>query len=246
MVVELPSSNAISKDKDKKSKRTTDDDEDEDGDGDGGPDHEAVESQDKLEAISIEYAFIMSAQLDSQRCYYEDEMSIRLDQLSIVTRKWEEALASIELEKKARVVGEKRVSEIERKAEVERREASARLAMANKAVSEEMVARKKEKGELVKAKKETEALLTAEKEITSSLVANLSHLKGEVKKREEETAAMRNEVAELQDQMRDVMFALSARDQIEAQGGASNELAGGDVSVPAVPAPGSARRKKKR
>lgn len=234
MVFELPSSTSRGSDDDKETKEKL---------GEGGPDHSAEASQDKLEAISIEYAYIMSAQLDSQRVYYEDEMASRLDQNSTLTRKWEEALASAEKQKKLRIEVEKRLDAAEKLASSERTQAAEMLALTVRAAQDDAAARKKEKLELTKARKEFESLWSAEKAISSSLVQNLTHLRGEVKLREQETAEMREQVTELQDQMRDVMFALSARDTIEQQGG-EGELAGGSVSMP--PAVDEAKKKTKK
>lgn len=211
----------------------------------GGPDHSAVESQDKLEAISIEYAFIMSAQLDSQRSYYEDEISIKADQLSIVERKWDEARAGWETEKQARSGTEKRLKEVEAERERIRKEGELKVERERKLALDEANERKKERNEATRAKKEMYGMLEQERAMTASLVNNLAALKEQVKLREEETKAIKSDMEELQDQMRDVMFALSARDQIEAQGGAS-EIAGGDISVPAVVSTSQKTKKKKK
>ena len=123
----------------------------------------------------------------------------------------------------------------------------AKLELVLKTAADDEARRKKERGEASKAKKEVEKELDAEREVTKALAEKVKWVKDEMGGRDAEMERQRAMIGDLEDQMRDLMFALSARDQIEAQGGAS-EAAGGDISVPdqtPTPSP-AARRKKKR
>lgn len=214
-----------------------------------GPDKDTEESQDKLEAMGIEYANLMTSQLESQRGYYEEEIARAKDDIAVTRRKWEEALTETSKWRKERVELEKKVDQVIKKAEKDKEEFKLKWEQANKLAVEEEARRKKERLEVVKVRKELEKELEAEKAVTKSLTENLGHLKTEIGKQEKERMELKSEMEELKEQMRDVMFALTARDQIEQQGGAANEAAGGDLMVPATsPATTtpSARRKKKK
>ncbi|KAM0750679.1 hypothetical protein T439DRAFT_325737 [Meredithblackwellia eburnea MCA 4105] len=208
-----------------------------------GPDREAELEQDKLEAMGVEYAKLMTAQLDEQRRYYEEEVGRAKDELGGVWRKLEDSEEGRRREGQA---WETRFAELETAFARERKMLEGKMDAVVKEGAEEEVRRKKDKLEQTKQKKELERELAAERAVAAGLAENVLHLKGEVAKREEETKKLTSEVADLQEQMRDVMFALSARDQIEAEGGAANEAAGGDVIVPTPQASPASRRRRKK
>lgn len=233
-LVELPSLGATKGDGEGKEK---------DKDKGRGPDREDELEQDKLEAMGVEYAKLMTAQLEEQRRYYEDEVARSKDELAVAVRRGEEE----ELRwKRERGEAERRLDEALAGVAKERDALRAKLDHVAKVAAEDEARRKKEQREATKATKELEKELDAERTVTSSLAENLSHLRGEMGKRDEELVALRLRMDETAEQMRDVMFALSARDQIEAEGGAASEAAGGDVSVPVVTPTAATRRKKKR
>ncbi|SGZ21679.1 BQ5605_C021g09401 [Microbotryum silenes-dioicae] len=217
------------------------------GGGTGGPDRSTEASQDKLEAMGVEYANLMTSQLESQRGYYEEEMARDKDEIAQLRKKRE----GLEREREG-WVGErnelvKRVKDIEAREEETSRAWKAKFEAMQKQVGEDESRRKKEKVEWTKMRKQLEKELESEKAVTKSLTENLGHLRSEVAKREAETVQVRAEVDDLREQMRDVMFALSARDQIEAQGGAA-EAAGGTIIAPtlAPSTPSSTQRRKKK
>lgn len=230
MLVELPSTNHLSSksledEKDKKDK--------------GGPDRSTEESQDKIEAMGIEYAIMMTGQLELQRGYYEEEMGRLREETRVVSRKLELSIKDRVGWGREKKDLEGRVEEVGSKA----KELEKRMEVGSKVAVEEEARRKKERAEAIKARKEVDRLLESERTISSSLTANLSHLRSEVAKRDEETVVMKGEMEELREQIRDVMFALTARDKIEAEGGAS-EMAGGSVGV-VVPPPSKSKARKK-
>lgn len=84
--------------------------------------------------------------------------------------------------------------------------------------------------------------LNEEKSVSKGLLSNLEQVRKQQTAHDQTTASLKAQLDDVNEQLRDMMFALSARDKIEAEGG---ELAGGDVSVPAVtPSPSRRRRKK--
>ncbi|ORY69163.1 hypothetical protein BCR35DRAFT_354712 [Leucosporidium creatinivorum] len=236
-LVELPS--LFTDDDSKKKSSNSKDDE-----GIGGPDRSDEASQDKLEAMGLEYANLMTTQLESQRGYYEEEIARAKEEGAVWRAKWESVGEEAEKGRVERRELRKRVGELEGELKKSREEWREREEKREKSEREEEVRRKKERAEATKARRELERELEQEKSVTASLSTNLGLLRTEFGKRGEETEGVKAQVAELEEQMRDLMFALSARDQIEQQGG---EAVGGDVVIPPTPPPtSSARRKKKK
>ena len=179
-----------------------DDDEKPEGSSARGPDRSAEASQDKIEAMGIEYSALMTSQLDSQREYFEHEVARAKDEQAVVSKKWEEALAEQARQKKARQDKEQQDAAAKAKLEHEKAAVAAKLEATAKQAAEDEARRKKEVKEASKARKELEKQLEAEQAVTQSLTENLGALREEVRQREQETAAVKAEVADLQDQMR--------------------------------------------
>ena len=164
-----------------------------------GPDAKEEESMSKLEAYSIEIADVLTVQLDSQREFYQDE-------IEVLKRKWEESKGENLVVSEARGENERRIKELMGELEKERERWKKEKEVSTKVAIEEESRRKKERVEAVKSRRELEKALEEEKAVTASLTANLSHLRIEVGKRDQETAQVRAEVDDLREQMRDVMF----------------------------------------
>ena len=163
-----------------------------------GPDVEEEESMSKLEAYSIEIADVLTVQLDSQREFY-------LDEIGVLKRKWEESRGENLVISKARAEGERDRKDLLREIEAEREKWKKEKSSMDKIAVEEGNRRKKERIELVRVSKELEDALEQEKAVTTSLTANLHHLRIESGKRDKETAEVKAEVDDLREQMRDVM-----------------------------------------
>jgi BRCA1-associated protein len=86
--------------------------------------------------------------------------------------------------------------------------------------------------------------LREERAVSSGLLANLSAAKAGAAAAEDARRAAAAEVTELQEQVRDVMFALELKSKI-GEGGTMSEVEGGSVVVPPQPTP-SAQSKGKR
>ena len=217
----------------------------------GGPDESDEASQDKFEAIGLEYANLMTAQLESQRGYYEEELARAKDEVAVLRRKWDEAVSERERSSKDRLEMEKRFERVVHDVRNEAAEWRTKYENQSKMQHEDETRRKKDRAEMLKVRKELERELEAERAVTASLTSNLSSLRLDMQRQQKETMDVRSQVDDMQEQMRDLMFALEARDKIEAQGGLA-ELAGGSISVPETPPAGapiktsSARRKKKK
>ncbi|KAK4705884.1 BRCA1-associated protein, partial [Phenoliferia sp. Uapishka_3] len=233
-LVELPSLSSFPDEKEQKK---------EDGKQKGkyGPDREDELEQDKLEAMGVEYAKLMTAQLEDQRRYYEEEIGRCREELAVVLRKAEGVERKAMKEKRE---AEKAIEDVKFGLEKAQEALRVKIEQLAKGGAEEEARRKKVEKEKEKARKEIERELEAEREVTKALAANVGKVKEEMAKREEDAKSMSGKVEDLEDQMRDLMFALSAREQIEAAGG--GEGVGGDIVVQPTPTPTAGKRKKKR
>ncbi|GAA5928217.1 hypothetical protein JCM1841_003825 [Sporobolomyces salmonicolor] len=216
----------------------------------GGPDRTAELEQGKLEALALEYGNLMSSHLSEQREYFEDELAREKDLLRMSERKRDEVVLERDRARKDKSEVEKRLRELEAGWRKERKELEGRIEQVRRDAQAEDEVRKKERAEWTKARKALEKELEAERAVTASLTANLGALRTDMAKQKRETDTVRSEVAELQDQLNDLMAALSMRDRV-----AGTELEGGSLEV-AAPAPqatpspsavkAAARKKKKK
>ena len=159
----------------------------------GGPNAAAALAQEKVEAIGVEYAHLLSAQLDSQRAYYVSKLAALKDESAALDRDRDR------LGKRA-----DKALELSRKLQRE---------------------------------------LEAERSVSRGLLANLDRRKAVESAAEVEARRLREELAEAQEQVRDLMFALDASTKLESLG-----AGGGDISVPEPtpsPSPSAARRKRR-
>lgn len=201
-----------------------------DGSGSLGPGLADTLSAEKIEAIGIEYSYLLTSQLDSQREYYEEQGA--------------ELKSQVE-ELKSMVQGLSREIEKEKLAAAEERE---RRKKEEEAKIDEMQ-RDKTKAEKRAEKvsdvaKKLEKELREERAVSEGLMKNLSKMKQRVEESDKEKADFRSKIADLEDQVRDVMFFLEAKTKIEHGGGAEAEAAGGSVEMPVSPP--SSKKKKSR
>jgi BRCA1-associated protein len=210
-LVELPSA----------SMRTGDDS------GIGGPSTSDSLTAEKIEAIGIEYSYLLASQLDSQREFYEEQTTaLQVDVAS---------LRSV-------------ITQLEQEAESSRAAAAAEESRRRREEEEHLSEMLRDKQRVEKkSERFAEVARTLEKElreeraVSSGLLKNLEAARKRVEEGEAERAALTQRVQELEDQVRDVMFFLEARTKIESGEGDMAEVAGGDISVP-TPGPSSAAR----
>ena len=197
------------------------------GRGDGsGPSAADSLSAEKIEAIGIEYSYLLTSQLDSQRTYYEQqtaELLGRMDELRGVV----DTLSG----------------------EVQRTQAqlAAELAARSDAHDELVRAREKAEGRAERAlalARKMEKEYRDEHALSERLSKNLSAAQERVERVEKEKTEMIKKGKELADQLQDVMFFLEARNKIESGEGVAAEAAGGSLEV--SPAPEGSGRKKGR
>lgn len=194
--------------------------------GPGPADNMAAE---KVEAIGIEYSYLLTSQLDSQRAYYEEQLEAMKEQVSSAYKKADIRSHEVDaLEADHRQVEQRWKQTMEKQATEASKERAKIEKKAEKALE---LARKFEKE------------LREEKMVNEGLLQNLAAVKKRGEAFEKEKTEFMGRIQELEDQMRDLMFYLETRDKVEKEGG---ELAGASVELRDPPSTSSSRRKKKR
>ena len=198
-----------------------------------GPGPADAMAAEKVEAIGIEYSYLLTSQLDSQRAYYEEQTAELRDKLSEARAQLERAARDVERHKAEREVSEARV-----KAETEARAAQ---------IQKERDKAEKRAEKAIEVARKIEKELREEKMVNEGLLKNLAIYREKSEGVEEERKKLMDKMADLEDQLRDVMFFLETKDKIEKGEGVGAELAGGSLEVSvATPAPTSSNGKKKR
>nr|GAT42956.1 predicted protein [Mycena chlorophos] len=201
-----------------------------DAEGGLGPGPADALSAEKVEAIGIEYSYLLTSQLDSQRAYYEEQVNDLNVQLADLNHKLERMRNEFE---KEHVLSNEAMAE--RKREEEERAAS---------LSKDKVKAESRAEKLIELARRLEKELSAERAVSEGLMKNLNKAKeraDQAEKSKQESAA---KVQDLEDQLRDVMFFLDAKTKIEDGGGVEAEAAGGSLEI--IEAPQSNAKKKKK
>ncbi|KAG2185533.1 hypothetical protein INT44_002326 [Umbelopsis vinacea] len=172
--------------------------------------------QEKLDAVSLEYTYLLTSQLESQRMYYEDHLTSLTSQLSTLSSQVKALVGEIQNVKAEndslnsyRRETDKKLKEMEK----EKEKAERKIDVFKKSC--DMI------------RKEWQE----EKEMTDSLAKNNEHLKVEMKLKDKA-------IVDLSDQVRDLMFFLESREKVSD----NPEMEGGSVEV----APAAKGKKIKR
>jgi BRCA1-associated protein len=189
-----------------------------------GPGPADALSAEKIEAIGIEYSYLLTSQLDSQRAYYEEQSMQLKRQLEEMQRL---------VENLGREFEKDRTGSMEQEAR-RRREDEERMAGLEKDKSK--AEKKVEKVSELARKLEKE--LKEERAVSEGLMKNLGKMKERVEHFNKQEKELTGKIADLEDQVRDVMFFLEAKAKIEQGSGVEAEAAGGSIEMPApVPEP---------
>ncbi|KAF8661340.1 hypothetical protein AX16_001435 [Volvariella volvacea WC 439] len=197
-----------------------------------GPSQADALTAEKIEAIGIEYSYLLTSQLDSQRAYYEEQTGELRTQLDDLKGLIEKLSKEFEMERRALREHESQV----------RQEAEQRISE---------IAKDKQKAE-VKAEKMSELARRLEKDlkeeraVSKGLLENLRKVKENDEKRHQEVEASKAKISELEDQVRDLMFFVEVKTKIESGAGLEGEAAGGSLEVSVPQPPPIARKKKTR
>jgi BRCA1-associated protein len=201
-------------------------------DGALGPSHADALSAEKIEAIGIEYSYLLTSQLDSQRSFYEEQITHLKTQVDELQRVVHKLGCEVE-EGRAEAMAQ---DQLRRREEEERLEAVYR--------EKQKAEKRAEKAAELARKFEKE--LKEEKAVSEGLLKNLGKMKERSELLERQKQEHGVKISELQDQLRDVMFFLEARTKIEQGEGTEAEAAGGSVELPPPSAPASKKKKGKK
>lgn len=195
-----------------------------------GPSQADALSAEKIEAIGIEYSYLLTSQLDSQRSYYEEQtagLKGQVDELRGLVER-----LSQEFEKERNHFKE----------EVSRRQKEEEARLAEVLRDKAKVEHRAEKATGLARKFEKE--LREEKAVSEGLMKNIGKMKERVEEGDKEKEAFVGKIEDLEEQLRDVMFFLEAKTKIENSDGLEAELAGGSVEIPVSPPKGKTKRRK--
>ncbi|KIK61587.1 hypothetical protein GYMLUDRAFT_199034 [Collybiopsis luxurians FD-317 M1] len=190
-----------------------------------GPSAADALSAEKIEAIGIEYSYLLTSQLDSQRAYYEDqtaELQIQVGELRGLVERLTKQLEIKEVDEERRKAEEERIAELTK----ERNKAESRAEKMTE------LARRLEKD------------LRGERAVSEGLMSNLGKMKEKAEAMDKDREEFKLKIRELEDQLRDVIFSLEAKTQIEKGEGVVSEAAGGSIEIPPIPPQKSNKKKK--
>ncbi|XP_034236296.1 BRCA1-associated protein isoform X2 [Thrips palmi] len=181
-------------------------------------------TDEKLDSVQLEFTYMLTSQLDSQRMYFEDQL-LRLDQQTLAERtELKEKLQKLREDNKAL---ESKVSSLSREKQI----ADKKLQQ----MSERLNATQKE--------------LQEEKQLSGALTQNqggwqnkFTALEGQFKQYQSEKD---KEINELKEQLRDVMFFLEAQKQI-SESADREEIAQGIVTIGEGPSSSKPSRRGKK
>ncbi|EGN96579.1 hypothetical protein SERLA73DRAFT_93073 [Serpula lacrymans var. lacrymans S7.3] len=197
-----------------------------------GPSRADTLSAEKIEAIGIEYSYLLTSQLDSQRSYYEDqtkELKSQVDELRVMVEK-----LSKDTEKErahAKEEGARRQREEEEKFDV---------------IYKDKIKAEKRAEKVAELARKLDKELKEERAVSEGLMKNLGKMKQKVEEADKQKKEHDAKVVELEDQLRDVMFFLEAKTKIEQGGGAEAEAAGGSIGLPPSAPPSTTTSAKKK
>jgi BRCA1-associated protein len=189
-----------------------------------GPGPSDALTAEKIEAIGIEYSYLLTSQLDSQRSFYE----VRVNELEATVSELKGLVTRLSTEAEE---GKKREAE-----EAERKKAEEEARIAELERDKERAEKKGEK--LMALSRKLEKELKEERAFGEGLMQNLQSLREKVEISEQQKREFQGRIDELQDQVKDVMFYLEAQSKIANEG---SELAGGSIEVRPNP-----KKKKKK
>ena len=189
-----------------------------DDSGVGGPSASDSLTAEKIEAIGIEYSYLLTSQLDSQRAFYEEQaVSLQVEVAGL-----KDVVAQFRQEAES--------SRVAAAAEESRRHREVEERLSEMLRDKQRVEKKSER--FAEVARSLEKELREERAVSGGLLKNLEAAQKRVEEGETERAGLAQRVQELEDQVRDVMFFLEARTKIEAGEGEMAEVVGGDIEVP--------------
>lgn len=204
----------------------------------------------KIEAIGIEYSYLLTSQLETQRVYYDTQKEDLEGQVEELRGLVEKLVGEVEVVKQGAVDQEK-AKEKEMLNELERARRDQDIAQKLAAEQEQAQLAELQRNKL-KAEKKAEKLaelarrlekeLKEERMVSAGLMENIKLMKDKVEQSDKDKTDYASRIGELEDQVRDVMFFLEARNKIED--GEASEGAGGSLEIHSTPSKPKKGKKK--
>ncbi|WFD23053.1 RING-type E3 ubiquitin transferase [Malassezia equina] len=182
----------------------------------------ADDTNTKMEALGTEYSNMIVSQLDSQRVFYESQM-VSLKANHVTKEEYHLVCKERETLKNTCSQLQENIQSLQ-----------GDLEAVNTKSSKQETQLKRALDVLTSTKKE----LADEKSVSDGLYKHVQQL-------QDDQSKLQCEVADLREQLRDVMFFVSAREKIE-QSSDTLGIAGGDVMVPEKPKTNKHRSNRKR
>ncbi|KAH9840224.1 zf-UBP-domain-containing protein [Rhodofomes roseus] len=182
-----------------------------------GPSLEDALSAEKIEAIGIEYSYLLTSQLDSQRAFYEEQivdLRGKVDELHTTVQR----LTQERDEERERAQNNMTARKVEENAQIAKLQTELSKVHKKAERTADLVT------QLHKELKE-------ERAVSTGLLENLQKARREVDVAKQEKQLHSQRIHELEEQVRDIMFALEARSQIEQGQGVVAEAAGGSIAI---------------
>jgi BRCA1-associated protein len=196
-----------------------------------GPGPADTLNAEKIEAIGIEYSYLLTSQLDSQREHYEEQKA-HLEKLLLTARDKVEALEKetqeymeahrIEMVQQTREEEARRAEHIKERTKVEKR--AEKLADMARSFEKE---------------------LREERAVSEGLLKNLNKVKERADRADQERAQMDLRMKDMEEQLRDVMIFLDAKDKIQKEGGIEDAVGGTVELPPSTPSRGKKKKMQK-
>lgn len=201
------------------------------GVGDGrGPSEKDALGAEKIEKIGIEYSYLLTSQLDSQREWYEE-------QADALRAEVEQMRMSVDAMKRAVEDDRTRQAEEIHLVQEEKQERATAL--------EREKARAEKKAEkMSELARKLDKELKEERAVSEGLMKNLGKMKAKAEEAHVERQMVEARVKELEDQVRDVMFFLEAKTKIEEGDGVVAEAVGGSIEIPEASQRTNGKKKK--
>lgn len=193
--------------------------------------YENPKEKEKLQEIGMEYTYMLTEQLDSQRTYYEAELEKLREKLMVSHERLQDTRAHLDhVASKERADSErlvKRVSALEL-------DSKNHKALEVKYATLRTVA------------KGLENQVKEEKSISDNLMRRIEALEAEGQARQAQLAVKDDKIKDLEEQLRDVMFTLSVQSQLSAAEPTLNrEIREGQIVVPAEEKPATKSRNRR-
>ena len=185
-----------------------------------GPGPADALNAEKIEAIGIEYSYLLTSQLDSQREHFEGQKT----HLEKLLRSAHDKAEALDKDIQGHIEAHSKEEQTWRREEEGRR---------TEVIKERQKAERRAE-KLADMARTLERELKEERAVSEALLKNLNKVKERADRAEQERAEFKARMKDMEEQLRDVMIFLDAKDKIQKDGGIE-EAVGGTVALPASP-----------